>query len=51
MIQLSQKYFQNRFDHPNIQYVCSDIMNVDNINDYDVCYSIGILEHYNDDEI
>ena len=51
MISLSKKYFQSKFENSNINYLCDDIRNINVKEKYDVCYSIGILEHYNDDEI
>ena len=51
MILLSKKYFLSKFENSNINYLCKDIRNINVKEKYDVCYSIGILEHYNDDEI
>lgn len=51
MISLSKKYFLSKFKNSNINYLCDDIRNINVIEKYDVCYSIGILEHYNDNEI
>ena len=51
MISLSKKYFLSKFKNSNINYLCNDIRNINIKEKYDVCYSIGILEHYNDDEI
>jgi len=51
MISLSKKYFLSKFENPNINYLCEDIRNINVVETYDVCYSIGILEHYNDNEI
>lgn len=51
MILLSKKYFLSKFENSNINYLCDDIRNINVKEKYDVCYSIGILEHYNDDEI
>lgn len=51
MIQLSKRYFLNSFKKANIKYICNDINNFKNTYMYDICYSIGVLEHYNDDEI
>lgn len=51
MISLSKKYFFPKFKNSNISYLCDDIRNINAIEKYDVCYSIGILEHYNDSEI
>lgn len=51
MISLSKKYFLSKFENANINYLCDDIRNIDVKEKYDVCYSIGILEHYNDNEI
>lgn len=51
MILLSRKYFLSKFENSNINYLCEDIRNINVIEKYDVCYSIGILEHYNDSEI
>lgn len=51
MIKLSKKYFLNQFKDPKIDYVCSDIRNFNPQENFDVVYSIGILEHYNDYEI
>ena len=51
MISLSKKYFLSKFENTNINYLCDDIRNVNVIEKYGVCYSIGILEHYDDSEI
>ncbi len=51
MILLSKKYFLPKFENSNVNYLCEDIRNISVIEKYDVCYSIGILEHYNDSEI
>lgn len=51
MISLSKKYFLSKFENSNINYICDDIRNIKVKEKYDVCYSIGILEHYDDDEI
>lgn len=51
MISLSKKYFLPKFEKSNINYICDDIRSLNVIDKYDVCYSIGILEHYSDDEI
>lgn len=51
MISLSKKYFFNKFNNPNIHYICNDIRNLETKKNFDVCYSIGILEHYSDSEI
>lgn len=51
MISLSKKYFLSKFKNSNINYLYNDIRNINIKEKYDVCYSIGILEHYNDDEI
>lgn len=51
MISLSRKYFLPRFKNSNINYLHDDIRNINVIEKYAVCYSIGILEHYNDSEI
>ncbi len=51
MISLSKKYFLSKFENSNINYLCDNIRNINIKEKYDVCYSIGILEHYNDDEI
>lgn len=51
MISLSKRYFLSKFENSNINYLCDDIRNINVKEKYDVCYSIGILEHYNDDEI
>ena len=50
MIAISKKYFLDKFQDANINYICDDIRNINNIT-YDVCYSIGVLEHYDDSEI
>lgn len=51
MISLSKKYFLPKFKNSNINYLCDNIRNINIIEKYDVCYSIGILEHYSDNEI
>lgn len=51
MINLSKKYFYDKFKGNNIKYLCNDIRKLNENIKYDVCYSIGILEHYNDNEI
>lgn len=51
MIALSKKYFLNEFNGVNITYVNKDIRDYRVKEKIDVIYSIGILEHYNDDEI
>lgn len=51
MIDLSKKYFLDKFPKANINYICDDIRNIKDIVKYDVGYSIGILEHYEDREI
>lgn len=51
MISLSKKYFSSKFKNLKINYLCDDIKNISVIEKYDVCYSIGVLEHYNDNEI
>lgn len=51
MIALSKKYFLDRFNNVNIKFICSDIMDINLENKFDVCYSIGVLEHYTDKEI
>ena len=51
MIALSKKYFLKEFDCPNIKYVNKDIREYNEKEMFDVIYSIGILEHYSDDEI
>ena len=51
MIKLSKKYFANKFLNSNIKYVCCDIMDFKTRKKFDVCYSIGLLEHYNDEDI
>lgn len=51
MIALSKKYFLNEFNGVNITYVNKDIRDYKSKEKIDVIYSIGILEHYNDDEI
>lgn len=51
MIALSKKYFFDEFKGVNITYVNKDIRDYRVKEKIDVIYSIGILEHYNDDEI
>ena len=51
MIDLSKKYFLDKFDSKNIKYICGDIRDIKIKEKYDVCYSIGVLEHYSDSEI
>lgn len=51
MIKLSKKYFYKKFKNNNIKYIYSDIENFCTSEKYDVCYSIGLLEHYSDEEI
>lgn len=51
MLELSKKYFYPEFKKSKITYLCDDILNLKNEKHYDVCYSIGILEHYSDAEI
>lgn len=51
MINLSKKYFLNKFKNGNIKYICEDIKSFKVKDKYDVCYSIGILEHYSDKQI
>lgn len=51
MIDLSKKYFLPEFDNPNITYVNKDIREYKSKKRLDVIYSIGILEHYSDEEI
>lgn len=51
MITLSKKYFLDKFKNTNIHYICSDIRSMSNTKQFDIIYSIGILEHYSDSEI
>ncbi len=51
MIKLSKKYFLNKFNNAKINYICEDIRDFNSLEIFDVIYSIGILEHYNDSEI
>lgn len=51
MISLSKKYFLNEFKDANITYVNKDIREYKSREKIDVIYSIGILEHYSDEEI
>lgn len=51
MIDLSKKYFLQEFDNPNITYINKDIREYKSKKRLDVIYSIGILEHYSDEEI
>lgn len=51
MIALSKKYFLKEFDNPSITYINKDIRHYEAKEKLDVIYSIGILEHYNDEEI
>lgn len=51
MIALSKKYFLDRFKNVNMKFICSDIRDINVKNKFDVCYSIGVLEHYTDVEI
>lgn len=51
MINLSKTYFLDKFPNGNIEYLCDDIRNLKKKQRFDVCYSIGILEHYSDKEI
>lgn len=51
MITLSKKYFFTKFPYARIQYICDSLENFNPCQKYDVCYSIGVLEHYNDDKI
>lgn len=51
MIALSKKYFFKEFDNPNITYINKDIRDYEVKEKLDVIYSIGILEHYSDEEI
>lgn len=51
MIDLSKKYILPEFDKVKIEYINADIRDYKADNPIDVIYSIGVLEHYNDDEI
>lgn len=51
MIKLSKNYFLNKFNNAKINYICADIRDFNPSEIFDVIYSIGILEHYNDFEI
>ncbi len=51
MIELSKKYFIEKFEKRNIDFVCKDIRDFVCDEKIDVCYSIGVLEHYDDLEI
>ncbi len=51
MISLSKKYFEGYFKDCDITYINKDIMDFKSKDKIDVIYSIGILEHYSDDEI
>lgn len=51
MINLSKKYFIEKFENKNIVFLCEDIRNFSCNEKIDVCYSIGVLEHYTDFEI
>lgn len=51
MIKLSKKYFLPYFKDANINYVNTDIRDFNTDYNFDVTYSIGVLEHYSDKEI
>ncbi len=51
MIDLSKKYFAEKFENRKINFVCKDIRDFICNEKIDVCYSIGVLEHYTDLEI
>ena len=51
MIDLSKRYFLNKFKDAKINYICSDIRDITVAEKFDVIYSIGILEHYSDSDI
>lgn len=51
MINISKKYFLNFFPNSDITYVNKDIREYKTQKKMDVIYSIGVLEHYLDNEI
>ncbi len=51
MINISKKYFAEKFHNGNINFLCKDIQDFEYAKKIDVCYSIGVLEHYTDIEI
>ncbi len=51
IIDLSKKYIVPYFKNHNLNYIHGELNTIKRQNKYDVCYSIGVLEHYNDNQI